>query len=47
MVIPGAINKEQVDFNTNISDIGDISNLMQKINSVYDEFIREDVHHKW
>ena len=47
VVIPGAINKEQVYFNTNISDIGDISNLMQKINSVYDEFIREDVHHKW
>jgi aryl-alcohol dehydrogenase-like predicted oxidoreductase len=47
VVIPGAINKEQVDTNTNVSQIEDISNLMEKINSVYDEFIREDVHHKW
>ena len=47
VVIPGAINKQQVDFNTRASNSQDITNLMQEINTVYDELIRPDVHHKW
>ena len=47
VVIPGAINKSQVDLNTNVSEIPDISNLMNKIRDIYNEIIKTDVHHKW
>ena len=38
VVIPGAINKSQVQMNTNASDLEDISSsLLPKINSIYDD----------
>ena len=46
-VIPGAVNKSQVDLNTNVSDLPDVSYLMDKIKNIYDEIIKPDVHHKW
>ena len=47
VVIPGAIDKSQVQMNANASDLDDISSLLPKINSVYDELIKPDVHHRW
>jgi len=47
VVIPGAINKSQVDLNTNVSDLPDVAFLMDKIKNIYDEIIKPDVHHKW
>ena len=47
VVIPGAINKLQVQKNANVSDLEDISQLLPKINSIYDEIIKSDVHHRW
>ena len=47
VVIPGAVNKSQVQMNANASDLDDISNLLPKINSIYDELIKPDVHDRW
>ena len=47
VVIPGATNKSQVQMNTNASDLEDISFLLPKINSIYDELIKSDVHGRW
>jgi len=47
VVIPGATNKSEVQMNTIASDLNDISELVPKINKIYDELIRPDVHHKW
>ena len=47
VVIPGAINKSQVQMNANSSDIDDISKLLPKINSIYEELIKPDVHGRW
>ena len=47
VVIPGAINKSQVQMNTCASDLEDISSLLPKINSIYDELIKPDVHNRW
>jgi len=47
VVIPGAVNKSQVQMNANASDLDDISNLLPKINSIYDELIKPDVHGRW
>ena len=47
VVIPGAINKSQVQTNANSSDIDDISKLLPKINSIYEELIKPDVHERW
>lgn len=47
VVIPGAVNKSQVEINANSSAIEDISNIIPKINSIYDELIKPDVHDKW
>ena len=46
-VIPGAKNKSQVLKNVQASDLEDISSLLPKINSIYDEFIKPDVHNRW
>ena len=40
VVIPGAVNKSQVQMNANVSDLEDISYLLPKINSIYDELIK-------
>ena len=47
VVIPGAINKSQVDLNTNVSDLPDIDPIMNDIKNIYDEIIKSDVHHRW
>ena len=48
VVIPGATNKSQVEMNTRVSDLEDISvSTLLKINAVYDNIIKPDVHHKW
>ena len=47
VVIPGATNKSQVQMNTQATDLEDISSLLPKINSIYDEFIKPDVHNRW
>lgn len=47
VVIPGAVNKSQVQMNTKASDLEDISSLLPKINSIYNELIKPDVHNRW
>ena len=47
VVIPGATNKSQVQMNTQATDLEDISSLLPKINSIYDELIKPDVHNRW
>ena len=47
VVIPGAKNKLQVQMNTFSSDLEDISHLLPKINSIYDELIKSDIHNRW
>ena len=47
VVIPGAVNKSQVQINANASEIENISYLLPKINSIYDELIKSDVHNRW
>tara|TARA_Y100000031_G_scaffold82754_1_gene91079 strand:- start:47 stop:1027 length:981 start_codon:yes stop_codon:yes gene_type:complete len=47
VVIPGAKNKSQVQMNTRAADLIDIKDLMPKINSIYDELIKPDVHNRW
>ena len=47
VVIPGAKNKSQVQMNVQASDLVDISFLLSKINSIYDELIKPDVHNRW
>ena len=48
VVVPGAINKSQVQMNTKVSDLEDISSLLlPKINSIYNELIKPDVHNRW
>ncbi len=47
VVIPGAVNKQQVENNAATSDLDDISDIMPQINSIYDELIKADVHNRW
>ncbi len=47
VVIPGAVNKNQVEQNTNVSEMDEIIHLYPKIKSIYDKFIKRDVHHLW
>ena len=47
VVIPGATDKSQVQLNAQASELEDISSLLPKINSIYDELIKPDVHHRW
>ena len=47
VVIPGAVNKSQVEINANSSAMDDISNIIPKINAIYDELIKPDVHDRW
>ncbi len=39
--------KYNVEENTNVSNLKDISHLMQKIKLVYDSYIKDYVHHRW
>jgi aryl-alcohol dehydrogenase-like predicted oxidoreductase len=47
VVIPGAKNKLQVENNVKASDLNEIGQVMSKINLIYDEMIKEDIHHRW
>ena len=47
VVIPGATNKFQVEMNTRATDLSEISSLFPKINSIYEELIKPDVHNRW
>ena len=47
VVIPGATNKMHVGKNTKASDLEDISFILPKINSIYDDLIKPDVHNRW
>ena len=47
VVIPGATNKTHVSKNTRASKLKDISSIIPKIKSIYDELIKQDVHHRW
>ena len=47
VVIPGAKSKLQASNNVKASDLNEIDSLMSKINSIYDEMIKEDIHHRW
>jgi len=47
VVIPGAVNKHQVQMNANAPNLEDISYLLPKINSIYDELIKPEVHNRW
>ena len=47
VVIPGAKNKSQVLMNARASELKNIPSLLPKINSIYEELIRSDVHDRW
>ncbi len=47
VVIPGAINKYQVNQNSKASELEEISALLPEIKSIYDDIIKPDVHHRW
>ena len=47
VVIPGAINQMQVEMNTETSDLDRIDELMNKIENIYNQFIKRDVHNRW
>ncbi len=47
VVIPGAINQKQVEQNTKVSDLDEISHLFPEIKNIYDKYIKKDVHHLW
>ena len=47
VVIPGAINANQVKANAEVSEMRDIHSLIPQIKKVYDKYIKEDVHNRW
>ena len=47
VVIPGAANKSQVEMNASTSELEDISDIIPKINAIYEKFIKTDVHSRW
>ena len=47
VVIPGAVNKSQVQMNARVSELEYINSLLTKINSIYDDLIKPDVHNRW
>ena len=47
VAIPGAKNKQQASLNVNSIELEDISSLMPLIKNIYDEFLKEDIHHRW
>ncbi len=47
-VIPGAKNSEQVSDNAKTSEAPPLSDeVMEEVDRIYDEYIREDIHHLW
>ena len=47
VVIPGAKNRSQVEKNVMASDKENIPLILTKISSIYEEFIKNDVHNRW
>ena len=48
VVIPGAMKKTEVRKNSNVVHLDKIpESIFLKINSIYDELIKPDVHHRW
>ena len=47
VVIPGAVTPDQVQTNCKVSNLENIDEKMPEIKKIYDDFIKEDVHHKW
>ena len=47
VVIPGAKSKIQVENNVHASDLDDISSILSKINSIYNDLIKSEVHNRW
>ena len=47
VVIPGAINENQVYQNATTSDLKDLTNLMPRIKEIYKTYIEQDVQNRW
>tara|TARA_B100000989_G_scaffold297479_1_gene283362 strand:+ start:444 stop:1424 length:981 start_codon:yes stop_codon:yes gene_type:complete len=47
VVIPGATNELQVDLNSRASELKEISSIFKEINSIYNKFIKSEVHYRW
>tara|TARA_Y100000748_G_C15441808_1_gene467504 strand:- start:11 stop:994 length:984 start_codon:yes stop_codon:yes gene_type:complete len=47
VVIPGAVNPKQVENNCEVSELENIDDKMHLIKKIYDDLIKEDVHHRW
>ena len=47
VVIPGAANKLQAEMNASASELEDISDIIPKINAIYERFIKPDYHNRW
>ena len=47
VVIPGAVNALQVDKNCLTSNLDGIDELMPKIKKIYEDYVKDDVHHRW
>ena len=47
VTIPGAITSKQVENNSEVSEMPDIDSLLPKIQNIYDQFIKPDIHDKW
>ena len=47
VIIPGAKNSDQVLRNISASSLPDIHNLMQKIEDIYNTYLKADIHPRW
>ena len=47
VIIPGAKNSDQVLKNISASSLPDIHNLMQKIEDIYNKYLKADIHPRW
>ena len=47
VIIPGAKNSDQVLKNISASSLPDIHNLMQKIEYIYNTYLKADIHPRW
>jgi aryl-alcohol dehydrogenase-like predicted oxidoreductase len=47
-VIPGAKRPSQAEDNVRASELPPLSeDVMEKVRDIYDQYIREQVHHRW
>ena len=47
VVIPGAKNSEQVIKNTLSSSLPNINDLMEKIEGIYNSYLKNNIHSRW